>query len=168
VIIQVTTATGRGPTRFAARDAALIEAGVADRNVIPVGAVLPPGSEVEPVHRIACPPGVWGDRLYCVVARAQTARAEMSAWAGLGWAQDESGRGLLVAQTAADEPTLRDRLDDSLTGCCYRRGLSLPFRAATVVGARCTGDPVCALVVAVFEAATWRSARPVAAHAMFG
>ena len=58
--ILLTTATGRGPTELAAFDAALVAAGVADRNLIYLSSVLPPGSAVDQVDRIADTPGGWG------------------------------------------------------------------------------------------------------------
>ena len=158
MIIFVAAGSGRGTTELAAFDAALVAAGVADRNLIYLSSVLPPDSEVEPVNRIVCTPGGWGDRLYCVVARADAGCDGAQAWAGIGWAQDDSGRGLLVEHEAADEATLRATIDMSLSGMCRNRGARLPYRGMKVVGARCTGEPVCALAVAVFEAAVWRCA----------
>ena len=155
MIIFVAAGSGRGTTELAAFDAALVAAGVADRNLIYLSSVLPPDSEVEPVDRIVCTPGRWGDRLYCVVARADTTCHGAQAWAGVGWAQDDSGRGLLVEHQAADEVSLRATVNMSLSGMCRNRGTRLPYRGMKVIGARCVGEPVCALAVAVFEAAAW-------------
>ena len=71
MIILVTSAVGRGPTQLSAFDAALVSAGVADRNLIYLSSVLPPASDVRQVARIDCTPGAWGDRLYCVMAQAR-------------------------------------------------------------------------------------------------
>jgi len=158
MIIFVTGAVGHGPTQLAAFDAALVQAGVADRNLIYLSSVLPPGSSIEQVDRIDHTPGTWGDRLYCVVAQARTAVPGAQAWAGIGWVQGESGRGLLVEHHADDEVSLRRLVRSSLDGLCRNRGVSFPFRGIEVVGAHCTEEPVCALVVAVFESAAWSSA----------
>jgi len=156
MIIPVTGAVGRGPTELSAFDAALVAAGVADRNLIYLSSVLPPASAVRQVARIFAAPGGWGDRLYCVMAQERTSTPGTQAWAGIGWGQDESGRGLLVEHHATDEPTLRALVTSSLDALCRNRGLSLPSRGIAVAGATCADIPVCALVVAVFEAAPWR------------
>jgi arginine decarboxylase len=158
MIIPVTSAVGRGPTELSAFDAALVRAGVADRNLIYLSSVLPPASRVRPVDRIVGTPGGWGDRLYCVMAQERTSVRGEQAWAGIGWGQDASGRGLLVEHHAPDEPTLRHLVTNSLDALCRNRGIDLPTRGIAVAGAECVDGPVCALVVAVFEAAAWRSA----------
>ena len=163
--IPVVGAVGRGPTELAAFDAALVAAGIADRNLLYLSSVLPPGSRVRPVPRLDRTPGDWGDRLYCVVAQSRTAQAGREVWAGVGWVQDESGRGLLVEHETHDEAELRGLLDASLEALRRNRGgLDLPLRGQQVAGTRCDGTPVCALVVAVFEAAGW-AARSVPADA---
>ncbi|GAA0915339.1 pyruvoyl-dependent arginine decarboxylase [Virgisporangium aurantiacum] len=166
MIILVAGAVGRGPTRLAAFDAALVAAGVADRNLIYLSSVLPPASSVRQVDRIAHPPGDWGDRLYCVMAQAQAAVPGTQAWAGVGWVQDACGRGLLVEHHGGDEESLRGLVRASLDGLCRNRGVSFPSGGIEVAGAQCADEPVCALVVAVFEAAAWMSAsQPVGAAA---
>lgn len=157
MIIPVTGAVGRGPTGLSAFDAALVRAGVADRNLIYLSSVLPPASSVRPVERIVGTPGGWGDRLYCVMAQERAAVRGAQAWAGIGWGQDTSGRGLLVEHHARDEPTLRHLITSSLDALCDNRGITLPRRGMAVTGAECADEPVCALVVAVFEAAAWRA-----------
>lgn len=158
MIILVTSAVGRGPTQLSAFDAALVAAGVADRNLIYLSSVLPPASAVQQVARIDCTPGTWGDRLYCVMAQSSAGVPGAQAWAGVGWGQDSTGRGLLVEHHADDEPGLRALIDASLDGLCNNRGISLPKRGLEIAGVECTGEPACALVVAVFESAAWNSA----------
>ena len=77
---------------LAAFDAALVDAGVADRNLILLSSVPPPGSAVERVDRIADAPGFWGDRLDRVLAQARTSKPGTEVWAGIGWMQDATGR----------------------------------------------------------------------------
>jgi arginine decarboxylase len=158
MIILVTGAVGRGPTPLAAFDAALVTAGVADRNLIYLSSVLPPSSSVHQVDRIDCTPGTWGDRLYCVAAQAGTTAAGAQAWAGVGWVQDASGRGLLVEHHAGDEVSLRSLVRSSLDGLCRNRDVRFPSGGIEVAGACCVDEPACALVVAVFESAAWMSA----------
>jgi arginine decarboxylase len=156
--IPVAHGIGRGPTELAAFDAALGAAGVADRNLLVLSSVLPPGSAVSRVGRIAETRGGWGDRLYCVLAEARTSDEGAEVWAGIGWMQDDTGRGLLVEHHAASEQGVRGLIAASLGALAENRGLAFPRRGAEVAGARCAGTPVCALVVAAFAAEPWHPA----------
>lgn len=156
--IPIAGGVGEGATELAAFDAALVAAGVADRNLILLSSVLPPGSAVERVHRIADTPGFWGDRLYCVLAQARTSEPGKEVWAGIGWMQDETGRGLLVEHHAPSKPALQAVIKASLRGLGQNRSVVFPETGAVIAGTRCTGTAVCALVVAVFAAAAWRGA----------
>jgi arginine decarboxylase len=165
VDIPVVAAVGRGPTELAAFDAALVAAGIADRNLIYLSSVLPPGSNPRRAPRLAGTPGGWGDRLYCVMAQQRTSTPGAEVWAGVGWVRDSTGRGLLVEHEADDEATLRRDVAASLEALRRNRGgVHLPETDLVVGGAVCDGTPVCALVVAVFEAASWRSLGPPAAR----
>ncbi len=162
MIIPVVGAVGRGPTKLAAFDAALVGAGVADRNLILLSSVLPPAAVICQPGRLNAAPGGWGDRLYCVAAHATTDQPGAQVWAGVGWAQDHTGRGLLVEHDAGSEADLRHLVAASLDGLCTNRGVTLPRRGVRAAGAVCDGRPVCALVVAVFQAQAWVSGRRVA------
>lgn len=154
MIIPVTSAVGYGPTELAAFDAALVAAGVADRNLIYLSSVLPPASHVQQVDHIAAP-GEWGDRLYVVMAQHRVSTPGALACAGIGWAQDDTGRGLLVEHHADNEPDLVKMIDASLDALCATRGIRLPERNYEVITTPCRRDPVCALAVAVFQSASW-------------
>jgi arginine decarboxylase len=154
--IPVACGTGVSGTELAAFDAALVDAGIADRNLILLSSVLPPGSAVERVDRIADAGGGWGDRLYCVLAEARTSQPGTQAWAGIGWVQDETGRGLLVEHHANSEPAVTRLIDVSLRGLSRNRGIDFPYSSAAIAGVHCTDAPVCALVVAMFEAEPWQ------------
>lgn len=161
--IPVVAAVGHGPTELSAFDAALVSAGIADRNLIYLSSVLPPGARARLVPRVRDTPGGWGDRLYCVMAQARTSTPGDEVWAGIGWVQDRTGRGLLVEHEAHSETALRETVAASLDALrANRGGIALPSSGLQVAGARCDGTPVCALVVAVFESVAWRSSRPVA------
>jgi arginine decarboxylase len=66
--IPVVGSTGTGLTELAAFDAALLAAGVADRNLIRLSSVIPPGATIEQPSSPIESPGGWGDRLYVVLA----------------------------------------------------------------------------------------------------
>ena len=65
---------------------------------------------------------------------------------------------LLVEHHGGDDVSLRGLVRASLEGLCPNRGVSFPSGGIEVAGARCGDELVCALVVAVFEAAAWASA----------
>lgn len=104
-----------------------------------------------------------GDRLYCVMAEARTAEPGSEVWAGLAWAVDQQGQGGLFVEahgysdhqvryelTATLEALLKDRADYWNVGATDME----------VIGCTCEGEPVCALVMAVYETAPWLSVDP--------
>jgi arginine decarboxylase len=154
--IPVASAVGYGPTELAAFDAALVAAGVADRNLLCLSSVLPPGAVVDQVDTIDNCPGGWGDRLYVVLAEARTSTPGELSCAGIGWVQDDTGRGLLVEHHAGTDTELEKLINTSLDALILNRGmLNLPRRGLQTVSVRCVTDPVCALAVAVFSAHSW-------------
>jgi arginine decarboxylase len=169
--IGVVAATGEGPTVLAAFDAALMAAGVSNFNLVRLSSVIPPGATVtsapvpdpsdpEPVIDLtgpSVPQGArWGDRLYAVWAFQGAERLGEEAWAGVAWLQDPGdGRGLFVEHEGASEAQVRQELDATLTTIARARGMEhLPI-SSQVVGVRCDGPPVGALVIAPFRTETW-------------
>ncbi len=156
MVIPVTAAVGHGPTELAAFDAALVAAGVADRNLICLSSVLPPTAVVDQVDTIDSCPGGWGDRLYVVLAEARTSTPGELACAGIGWVQDGTGRGLLVEHHADTDTELEKLIHTSLDALILNRGMpNLSHRGQQTISVRCVTDPVCALAVAVFSAHPW-------------
>lgn len=156
--IGVTAATGEGPTALAAFDAALRSAGVANFNLVRLSSVIPPEAVVTRRHVGDLPPihGEWGDRLFAVWAFESAERLGQEAWAGVAWAQDEiDGRGLFVEHEGGSEAQVRDELEATLNELCEQRGLGHLEQNSVVVGRRCEGPPVGALVIAPFQIATW-------------
>jgi arginine decarboxylase len=93
--ILVTHGTGSGPTEISAFDRALVDAGVANYNLLYLSSVLPPASNVIEEKPKPYAYGEWGDRLYVVMAQMRVSKANDEAWAGIGWMQDmdDDGRG---------------------------------------------------------------------------
>ena len=155
--IRIARATGAGPTGLAAFDAALRGAGAANYNLVRLSSVIPPAAlvgEVAPPMTLA---GEWGDRLYVVYAewRAETPGEE--AWAGIGWLQDpDTGRGVFVEHEGTDEDAVRSDITASLGALRAGRDVDLGPVHMVVQGTRCVDEPVCALVMAVYEHETWR------------
>jgi arginine decarboxylase len=168
--VVVIPATGHGPTRLAAFDAALRGAGVANFNLVRLSSVIPPGTTVLPGEtgsdrpidlRLGGPsrrsvPGAWGDRLYAVWAFQSAELLGQEAWAGVAWSQDPSdGRGLFVEHEGTSEAQVREELEASLESICAARGMDHLERHFVVTGTRCEGEPVAALVIAPYETAGW-------------
>ena len=155
--ITVISGTGVGPTELAAFDHALVNAGVANFNLIYLSSVVPPESNVVDSSTHVIPEGKWGDRLYVVIAQKRTSRRNQEVWAGIGWMQDESGKGLLVEHEGHNEQEVKDDIKNSLKALAENRGMKFGRVGMKVVGKKCVALPVCALVVAVYESSSWKS-----------
>lgn len=166
--IPVVGGTGRGPTALAAFDAALADAGVANYNLVRLSSVIPPRSRVmvvapDPVGREgeegAISPAVgggWGDRLYAVWAFQSAELLGQEAWAGVAWVQQpDDGRGLFVEHEGGSEAQVREELAATLTSLCQIRGIEGLEQHSHVVGTKCEGGPVGALVIAPFRSEVW-------------
>ena len=155
--INIASGTGVGPTELAAFDHALVNAGVANFNLIYLSSVLPPASEISESDVPLKPNGGWGDRLYVVMAQKRTTQRNQEAWAGIGWIQDpETKKGLLVEHEGHSEAEVRADIENSLGALAQNRGMQFGPINMHVVGKKCVALPVCALVVAVFESSSWK------------
>lgn len=156
-VIPVVASAGTGPTRLAAFDAALRHAGIANFNLIRLSSVIPPGTVVaETGPGQVSPEGQWGDRLYAVWAVAVAHEPGTEAWAGLGWVQDQaSGRGLFVEHEGHDRAAVQPDIDASLAAMADGRSETFGPVRSVVQGATCVGEPVCALVLAVYDTSPW-------------
>jgi len=151
--ISIRTAAGRGRTMMSAFDDALLGAGVANFNLIRLSSVIPQPSVIsfntEPLR------GDHGDRLYCVYAAAHAERHGETAWAGIGWVRDASGRGLFVEHSADSEQALLDLIQLSLEDMSERRGGGYADLRHATVSAHNEEQPACALALASYEVAGW-------------
>ncbi|HET7320784.1 MAG TPA: pyruvoyl-dependent arginine decarboxylase, partial [Candidatus Saccharimonadales bacterium] len=88
--------------------------------------------------------------------REDTPNAE--AWAGIGWVQDkESGRGLFVEHEGESEQQVRRDIQQSLEALMATRNVDFGKINMQVIGKTCTHHPVCAMVVAVYQASDWEN-----------
>lgn len=156
--ITVRTGTGSGPTHLAAFDAALRVAGVADRNLVRLSSIIPPGATIEVTPDPPPCPGGWGDRLYVVLAEERIERPHEEAWAGIAWCQDlDTGQGLFVEHEGHSKHQVEADLVSSIEAISVARPghrWSEPHLAIT--GVTCENEPVCALAVACYQADPWR------------
>jgi arginine decarboxylase len=156
--INVTSGTGVGPTTLAAFDHALVNAGVANFNLIYLSSVLPPNSDVVISNQLNNSMGEWGDRLYVVMAQMRTSVRNKEVWAGIGWMQDpDTKKGLLVEHEGNSESEVRDDIRASLKALSENRGMKFGEIEMAVIGKKCVSLPVCALVTAVFESGGWQA-----------
>ena len=160
--IHIAPGIGTGPTKLAAFDAALNHAGVANYNLIRLSSVVPPETKIEVHDEGPIPkdviPGNWGDRLYVVMAEERVEKPNEEAWAGIGWVQDkETGRGLFVEHEGNSETSVRRDIKQSLEALMATRNVDFGEIQMKVVGKTCTHHPVCAMVVAVYQASDWEN-----------
>lgn len=159
--IPVVTGVGTGPTELAAFDSALVAAGIADRNLIRLSSVIPPGSVVDPASGPVEAPGGWGDRLYVVLAELRTSQLHDRLAAGIGWVQEvDGGRGLFVEHEGHSRDEVETHIHDSLDALTRSRSIAFGEPRMQLVETMCDGPAACALVAAVVEAAPWTSTPP--------
>lgn len=155
--IQISSGLGNGPTTLAAFDSALNHAGVSNFNLLRLSSVIPPHSEI--VFREQGKPlvGKWGNKLYVVMADMRVDTPNAEAWAGIGWVQDkETGKGLFAEHNGNSEKTVRQDIEQSLTAFMATRNIDFGEIHMKVVGRTCKHNPVCALVVATYQAEGWQ------------
>lgn len=156
MVIYVSGKFSHGNTELSAFDLALLDMGVANYNIIRLSSVIPPDSKVvetEFMPRIHG--GIWGDRLYAVYADARTSKVGESVYAGVGWVLDEEGKGLFVEHEGHSEEEVSKLIDDSLNDLMTNRGMAKLDIRKKIVGGKCTDQPVCALVVSIYEREQW-------------
>jgi arginine decarboxylase len=157
MIIQVSEGIGTGPTKLAAFDAALNHSGIANYNLVRLSSVIPPNTDIQVRERpLTHLPGQWGDRLYVVMAEMRVDTPNTEAWAGVGWVQDKkTGRGLFVEHEGNSEKTVKRDIAQSLTALMATRNVDFGKIEMKVTGRTCHHEPVCAMVVAVYQASGW-------------
>lgn len=154
--IPVVGSVGSGPTELAAFDAALLAAGIADRNLIRLSSVIPPAATVAPCTEPIVAPGGWGDRLYVVLAEARTQTLHDCLAAGIGWVQDPvSGCGLFVEHEGHSLDEVESHIHDSLGQMVRSRDVDFGGVHLHTSTTTCEGPAACALVVAVFTSQPW-------------
>jgi arginine decarboxylase len=153
--IIITSGTGEGLTELSAFDNALHQAGIANYNLIRLSSVIPPGSEIV-IKKIDWNNKEYGHRLYLVYSEFSATKPGGEAWAGLGWITDEkTGKGLLVEHHGSSEAKVKKQINDSLKRMQDYRPDNYGKVSHKVVGIKCKGKPVCAIVAAVYKSEGW-------------
>ncbi|SDT07103.1 arginine decarboxylase [Friedmanniella luteola] len=158
--IRMSSSRAEGPTRLAAFDAALVAAGLANFNLLPLSSVIPVGAAVDVVPPADQLKGRHGDLLYCVYAASYATTPGAQAWAGMAWAlqTDGSGAGLFVEHSSTTEADLHAHLGATLGAMMENREQDYVEGGRLVASATCTAAPVAALVVASYQTAGWHPA----------
>ncbi|HLX87231.1 MAG TPA: pyruvoyl-dependent arginine decarboxylase [Acidimicrobiales bacterium] len=153
--ISVAQAVAEASTELAAFDACLLQSGIGNVNLLYLSSVIPPGSIIRRGPAVLdC--AEWGDRLYCVMAQSRTSSVGHEVWAGLGWVQANDSRGGLFAEAmGSSESEVRLQLTETLQDMIASRGGEWEPIELAVIGATCSGRPVCALVAATYQAEGW-------------
>lgn len=154
--ITVTKGIGIGPTKIAAFDAALFNAGIADFNLIRLSSIIPPDSEIS-IQKYTKNDLDFGNKLYLVYASEIQSEVGKAAWAGIGWvrATDASGKGLFTEHEGHSEEEVRNLINETLSSMITYRAESYGPIECEIVGVPCVDKPVCALVAAVYESESW-------------
>jgi arginine decarboxylase len=159
--IHLAKGIGIGPTSLSAFDAALNDAGIANYNLLRLSSVIPPETEIvihDKTIDSSVMPGGWGDRLYVVMAEQRVETPNEEAWAGIGWVQEAAtGKGLFVEHEGGSEAKVRNDIQQSLETLMKTRGVDFGPINMQVVGKTCIDHPVCAMVVAVYQASDWQN-----------
>lgn len=154
--LYISKGSGSGPTELSAFDAALLEAGVGNLNLIPLSSVIPIAGEI-----IHSNPDIedkdFGSKLYCVLSEQRTSIPNEEVWAGIGWVQEpRSKRGLFVEHHGHSEASVRRDIKDSLSHMVADRPEFEWGNIEMVVkGVTCTDKPVCSLVVVSYSVEGW-------------
>jgi arginine decarboxylase len=156
--ITLTTGVSEGPTKLAAFDAALLQAGICNYNLLVLSSVIPEGSVIEPGKFVAPPDDQeYGYRLYVVMAHCEVDEPGKEAWAGLGWVQEQrSSRGFFVEFRGETEAEVQNKIEKTLTAMTSSRGREYGPIQSKIIGIPCQGEPVCAMVVAVYKSEGWQ------------
>ena len=153
--ITIRTGSGIAYTPLAAFDAALLEAGIGNLNLIYLSSVIPRPSTIRSTREPLL--ANHGDRLYCVMAAAHAAHPGETAWAGLGWARDASGDGLFVEHVAGSEESVIEQIHLSLADMAANRGGGYGVPEFVVASAHWADRPACAVAVAAYQIEPWGS-----------
>lgn len=154
--IYLTSATGQAQTELAAFDKALIDAGIANTNLIMLSSVIPP----KPVIVFEKPEineDQYGNRLYVVMAQHRTSKKGETVAAGIGWVIEESNRfGLFVEHEAKTKNDVTKLINSSLQDMVENRtGFKFGPIEMLIEEVSCTDKSVCALACAVYKLENW-------------
>jgi len=111
--ISIVNGSGEGATELSAFDSALMDAGIANLNLIYLSSVIPPGTIIDFV-KPSFNKKDFGSRLYVVISEMRTAVPNKALWVGVGWVQDiDTKKGLFVEHHSDTEKGLKSEITKS-------------------------------------------------------
>lgn len=154
--IYLCTGRGEGPTPLAAFDAALLDAGIGNHNLIYLSSVIPPDSEIVR-QKYNQKPREYGHRMYAVLSQQRVEELGQEAWAGLGWVQNpKDNRGLFVELHGHSALEVERSIHATLKEMKANRSEEYGNIQHELSGIECSGQPACAIVAAVYEINGWK------------
>jgi len=154
--MPVIKATGTGGTTLAAFHHALVTVDLGFYNLVRLSSAIPPKTIIDSTGKAPVPVGAWGDKLYCVYAEQHATEVGKEAWAGIGWVQRlDGGGGLFVEHNGATEQFVTNAIHASLRDLVKGREDRFSAPEFVLHGAVCIGAPICSLVLAPYETASW-------------
>ena len=152
--IQIVKGRGQGRTTKSAFDKALIDAGIADYNIIPLSSIIPINAEIVVKGTFKGNPDKCGNRLYVVMANHTIIEGSTSV--GVGWVQEkEDKRGLFVEFHCSSEADVKEMIYDGLNEMMLARGKNYGNIHYETENIKCRGYYACVLVAAVFKDEDW-------------
>lgn len=155
--IVITSGIGEGINNISAFDAALMNAGIGNYNIIKLSSIIPPDSEIQIRRGITqTNNNEYGKRLYVVISTRIGVEINREVWAGLGWVQEkENLRGLFVEVSGSSELDVQQEIRKTLACMMLNRMGNFGDVQTEVVGSICKGNPICVLVAAIYQSEEW-------------
>ena len=152
--IHITHGFSEGKTELSAFDGALFKAGIANFNLIELSSIIPPRSSIK-LGAIDWNNKGFGKKLYVVLSKKEETRPGKSAFAGIGWCQDNTGKGLFVEHSGSTEKEVKELINKSLTDMKKIRNEPFGDIQFEIKGITCKNNPVSVLVCAVYKIEGW-------------
>jgi len=154
--ISIVNGSGEGATELSAFDSALMDAGIANLNLIYLSSVIPPGTIIDFV-KPSFNKKDFGSRLYVVISEMRTKVPNKELWVGVGWVQDiDTKKGLFVEHHSDTEKGLKSEITKSLNHMTSsRKGDNWGDIKMVTNGVVCNKKPVSVMVAAIYQLQNW-------------
>lgn len=151
--IIVTKSVGEGETKTSAFDKALLDAGIANYNLIRMSSVIPRGADIV-VKKFESGQDEYGYRLYVVLSERYETLKGKKAVASIGWANSHKG-GIFVEKTGGNREEVTGYIRKTIKSMTSYRPEEHGDVRIEVVEKECEGKIACALVAAVYKSEEW-------------
>jgi arginine decarboxylase len=154
--IIITSGTGEGPGRKAAFDAAVMDAGIGDYNIIPLSSVIPPNSEIV-IAKPEKKASERGKKLYVVLSESYAEKKGRRAVAGLMWSVAAGGKGggIFIEHSGDERGDVEKVLKESLDAMVEKRKGKFGAAESVYSSIACKRGTACSIVAAVYASEGW-------------